>query len=425
LYWRKPGLRPGELVRLLIEDVDLQCGWLSVRGKPELGWITKTNRERRLPLSSEAVAVMRHLIGSRSAGTVFLRHKFTGDRPPPLSGNRAQPAEVASQRLKQVRAELGQALAQTEEARIYLSIWKDSGAVPVDHVRTSFIRTAKKAGLSTTCPKSWRHTFATLLQEANVDLLVRQETLGHKPSSPDSLGTDGGLDRFTTELARSALRAPGATTRPYEITLIGHSMGSMVVNELLRRQTAHEIERGQILRQTPLPVTNIVYMAAACSIRDFNQSVIPFMQREEHKKVQFYDLCLHPTAELIESNYGDLPPRGSLLCWIDDFLAEPSTPLDRTLGRWENLIQVPYIIPQPLRGRVSIKAFALNRKRTNWLAGANSQPQHHGDFSVAPYWNPKFWEPAPPIDPQEPRLKAVENSQRQMVQKRALRGPSE
>jgi integrase len=30
-----------------------------------------------------------------------------------------------------------------------------------------------------TCPKSWRHTFATLLQDANVDPLIRQLTLGH------------------------------------------------------------------------------------------------------------------------------------------------------------------------------------------------------------------------------------------------------
>jgi integrase len=31
-------------------------------------------------------------------------------------------------------------------------------------------------------PKCWRHTFATLLQEANVDPLIRQLTLGHAPA---------------------------------------------------------------------------------------------------------------------------------------------------------------------------------------------------------------------------------------------------
>jgi integrase len=35
-----------------------------------------------------------------------------------------------------------------------------------------------------TYPKSWRHTFATLLQDANVDPLIRQQTLGHQPGSP-------------------------------------------------------------------------------------------------------------------------------------------------------------------------------------------------------------------------------------------------
>lgn len=33
----KLGLRPGELIRLLIEDVDLASGWLQVRSRPELG----------------------------------------------------------------------------------------------------------------------------------------------------------------------------------------------------------------------------------------------------------------------------------------------------------------------------------------------------------------------------------------------------
>ena len=38
----KTGLRIGELVHLLIEDVDLQGGWIGVRNKTELGWRIKT-----------------------------------------------------------------------------------------------------------------------------------------------------------------------------------------------------------------------------------------------------------------------------------------------------------------------------------------------------------------------------------------------
>ena len=36
--------------------------------------------------------------------------------------------------------------------------------------------------------KSWRHSFATLLQDANVDPLIRQQTLGHRPTTGSGLG---------------------------------------------------------------------------------------------------------------------------------------------------------------------------------------------------------------------------------------------
>ena len=42
---------------------------------------------------------------------------------------------------------------------------------------------AVHAGLfGATCPKSWRHSFATLLQDCNIDPLIRQITLGHQPA---------------------------------------------------------------------------------------------------------------------------------------------------------------------------------------------------------------------------------------------------
>ena len=68
-------------------------------------------------------------------------------------------------------------LSRQEEARILQSIWRGAGAIPEDLTRQCFIRTARAAGLSATCPKGWRHTFATLMQEANVDLLPSQETV--------------------------------------------------------------------------------------------------------------------------------------------------------------------------------------------------------------------------------------------------------
>jgi len=229
-------------------------------------------------------------------------------------------------------------------------------------------------------------------------------------------GAPGGLDAFFRRLA-SRGRDERFGHPAYEITLVGHSMGTMVLNEALRRQLRREEDGGDVL-----PVTEIVYMAAACTIRDFADSVAPFLER--HERTRFYNLCLHPTAELVETNAYDVPPRGSLLVWIDDFLSEPSTPLDRTLGRWENVVQAPYVIPAKVRGRVGVKAFELLRPGEVWWDRPDPQPQRHGDFSGAPYWDENFFTPTAPVAEGQRRIKSattrrVENLQRAAQMRRA------
>jgi hypothetical protein len=226
------------------------------------------------------------------------------------------------------------------------------------------------------------------------------------------------------------------------VTLVAHSAGTIIVNDLLRRQlpadTLDQESAGSAATTqedaAQLPVNDIVYMAAACSIRDFAGSVIPFMQLGRNKNTHLHLLCLHPSAEILDAEADDIPPRGSLLCWIDDFLTRPTTPLDRTLGRWDNILQVPYVIPPQLRGRVSIKAFDLLRRPndpTTTQPGDCSKPmmtptaaydvpfvaeglvppiwdpQMHGDFSNSPYWDPGFWLPSKPKAPKEGQMLIV------------------
>jgi integrase len=64
----KTGLRSGESAHLLIEDLDLKRGWLTVCGKPELGWRVKTRRERNVPLITEVVNVLRRVVSVRTGG---------------------------------------------------------------------------------------------------------------------------------------------------------------------------------------------------------------------------------------------------------------------------------------------------------------------------------------------------------------------
>lgn len=184
----KTGLRPGELASLLVEDVDLAGGWLHVRNKPELGWRTKTRRERQAPLIDEVVLVLRRVIGSRRGGPVFLRPRIGAEAAPLWGFDREALAGEAQRRLAAAEAADGESLSRVEAARLHRTIWRDAGALRPDYVRISFNLVARKCGLPEhACPKSWRHTFATLLQDANVDLLVRQITLGHAPTiGPES-----------------------------------------------------------------------------------------------------------------------------------------------------------------------------------------------------------------------------------------------
>jgi len=186
----KTGLRPGELIHLLIEDVDLDGGWIQIRNKPELGWKIKTRRARAVPLVEELVAVVRRLIGVRTAGPVFLREQFEPGSAALAGLGREALARAVVQRIEKAEQQRGQALDREGRAKIARTVWRDAGAVKADRIRLSFIRIADSVGLAgATCPKSWRHSFTTLLQDANVDPLIRQITLGHAP-----MGTaDGAL----------------------------------------------------------------------------------------------------------------------------------------------------------------------------------------------------------------------------------------
>lgn len=176
----KTGLRPGELVHLLVEDVDLDAGWLHVRNKPELGWKVKTSRERKIPLIEELVAVLRKVIGNRTAGPVFRRERFLAAACPLADAPRRSLAAALADRVAAEESASAEPVSRSRQARLARSVWRDAGATKSDRIRTSFVRIAEDLGLEeATCPKSWRHTFATLLQDANVDPLIRQITLGH------------------------------------------------------------------------------------------------------------------------------------------------------------------------------------------------------------------------------------------------------
>jgi pimeloyl-ACP methyl ester carboxylesterase len=223
----------------------------------------------------------------------------------------------------------------------------------------------------------------------------RQRGLSDNPNDPLNQEPVGGA-RLVIDKLFDHIRAKesGPNAPRYEITLVGHSMGSMVINELLTK----EADTSDVVFK------NIVYMAAACSVRDCARCVVPYLRA--HPRTQFYNLSLHPTADLREryTQAADLPPRGSLLVWIDEFLSDPPTTLDLTVGRWDNVLAGIREFPQSIRGQMTLKAFAL-RNTDEFKLG---EPQTHSQFRSQHYWDQAFWQAGPPLTPASPLYQAVE-----------------
>lgn len=160
------------------------------------------------------------------------------------------------------------------------------------------------------------------------------------------------------------------------VTLVGHSMGAMVLN------------RG--LREFPdVRTKDILYMAAACSVKDFSASVVPYMARHD-SETHFHNLCLHPRAELRERAgplRGELAPRGSLLVWIDTFLDRPDAFSDRVLGHFENAMIASHLIPARLQHRVHMISMDAGEPQGK---GAHGALQLHGDFKNYEFWKTEF-----------------------------------
>jgi len=122
-----------------------------------------------------------------------------------LVGNRREMERVCLQRQKEAQAER-QTLDRMQVEKIARSVWWNAGIVKADAVRNSFVRIMDTIGHSeATCPKSWRHSFATLLQDANVDPLIRQHTLGHKPTNSNGLGMTANYTHTRGETQRQQI----------------------------------------------------------------------------------------------------------------------------------------------------------------------------------------------------------------------------
>jgi hypothetical protein len=229
--------------------------------------------------------------------------------------------------------------------------------------------------------------------QRRVELLFDQDEFVHDASRGTiEPGEPTPLMRFMERLHRlqSEMADQGRTL---EVTLIGHSMGSMIANRLLQRGVTFgdsidanradvdQKEKARTHRNYTVPVFHdVVFMAAACSIHQYEASAFPYL--EQHQDTNFFHVMLDPDSETRETYLAALSPKGSLLVWIDDFFSNPFTLGDRTAGRYVNLLPALHHTPLALRPRVFVKLFD---------DGEPSYPQKHGEFGGQDFWSKEFW----------------------------------
>lgn len=196
----------------------------------------------------------------------------------------------------------------------------------------------------------------------------------NEPSNPTHL-TKGAAYYFFHELDEFLKSHPD-----YYVDVFAHSMGAIVMNEAYRNFP-------------DLRVRNLVYMAAACTIRDF---LVGPARHLDSNRTEFYNLCLHPRNEIDEVEGYGIPVRGSLLTWIDEFFESPASFGDRTLGSLQNTVIAYRLLPQTKR--IHIKAFGINKSKKEYPPGFSAGPQKHGDFGDFEFWKPNYWSPSVPLN---------------------------
>ncbi len=223
---------------------------------------------------------------------------------------------------------------------------------------------------------------------------------------------NGALYRFLSALEQGL--EEDRITSKVKITLIGHSMGAIVVNDIVNLGLN-------------LTYENIVHMASADSIENLFNKVIPYIDCSLEGTcnngipVNFYSLYLHPDNENREVSAKGFTPSGSLLTWIDSMFMVPKTVLDKRSGRWDNMTRAIELIPPAtggskkqnnIRGQMRFTIFDIEDrkaygpdelkklkicKQQEDCEGYElySTAQEHGDFGDLPFWRPEVWKGEP------------------------------
>jgi hypothetical protein len=252
----------------------------------------------------------------------------------------------------------------------YYSSYDRVNNVTLDWVKAPFRATVGTIGQSTIAQDAWE-----IMNRRTKNLFHPPEVFDIRSGS-EKAGVEviGAGHFFSLLLERVAARTNGPR---YEITFVGHSMGTIVLNKVLTEYHDEWVRNGVI--------DNIIYMAAACTIGDAKQALLPLLSAlntNSAHQVKFYNLTLHRIAEIKEASASGFAPYGSLLEYIDQHLENPQTVLDRTMGSEVNVLAAIHVF-KPIYGCCQFKAFDRYPHHI---------PQRHGDFNLCPFWQKSFWD---------------------------------
>ena len=256
----------------------------------------------------------------------------------------------------------------------YFSGWERYLKIPLWFVQTPVRMTAGTIGQTSIAEQSWKN------MRRRTEQILAPATLYGENVDTDLVNACAAGNFF--HILNERIKQRNTNEIRYELTFIGHSMGAIVLNNLLTRYHSEYVEINSL--------KNIVYMGAACSVNNAVNAIRPLLNEynpddpeEDDKRplLRFYNLTLNRVAEIAETEALGFAPAGSLLEYIDQHLQSPESALDRTMGSEVNILSAIEVFDKR-QNFVTYKSFDRNWGRI---------PMKHGDFSLCPFWKQAFW----------------------------------
>ena len=179
---------------------------------------------------------MKIVIGSRHNGPVFLRRRLnSGKEQPALALDIDDLRIEAAERVETAEKADGDKFSRQQRHRLLQRVWVDLGAIEAERLRVDFMRLTAAIGVpAATAPKALRHLFATGMQEANIDPLVRSLLMGHAAAGSHAKGGALGMTTVYTHTQPATLR------RQIETAL--HNRPALEVARRWIQSRAHPLE---------------------------------------------------------------------------------------------------------------------------------------------------------------------------------------